>query len=118
MRNHFNQCLKKLVLERLSNFPTQGSQSLSSPYLSHAPNSKQCGGLPPGVDPRDRVDKGPSCKGQLPIEHAYTVESYPSSRGLRIQTWKRIYPKIEQCLMVNPFPKKKKKKGKKKKGKK
>lgn len=31
----------------------------------------------------------------------------------------RVYPKIEQCLMPNPFPKKKKKKGsKKKKGKK
>jgi hypothetical protein len=29
----------------------------------------------------------------------------------------RLYPKIEQCLMPNPFPKKKKK-GKKKKGKK
>jgi hypothetical protein len=25
----------------------------------------------------------------------------------------RNYPKIEQCLMPNPFPKKKKKKGKK-----
>ena len=31
----------------------------------------------------------------------------------------RLYPKIEMCLMPNPFPKKKKKgKGKKKKGKK
>jgi hypothetical protein len=30
----------------------------------------------------------------------------------------RLYPKIEECLMPNPFPRKKKKSKKKKKGKK